>query len=133
MPPLRTASALAAVLAFASPAAAASLAGCRAIAAPAARLACYDHIAAPAGARRFTGDGTRTVAPFAMPGPWSLAWHFGSPGSMVTVLDPKGNPVAVVSSSTTAPGHSYVGRGGIFTLDVVASGPWQLRATPLPK
>jgi len=130
----------AAVAALIAPAArAADLTSCSAIAADAARLACYDQFAGRAAATpakaaviaEYDGNGTRNTRPFTAQGPWEVQWDTDGDIFQLYLMDANGQMVGVLANQM-GPGSSssYHARRGTYSFQVNAMGDWYIQVVP---
>ncbi len=118
---------------------------CRQMNADTDRLTCYDQ-AIDAGERaandarkgetvagEWDGNGLTVTRPFHISGPWELRWT-SEDGFFAVLKSPSGETIdALAEQSKGGDGHTYVPKGGDYTLEIHGFGEWHAQAVVVSK
>ncbi|WP_155064232.1 hypothetical protein [Paracoccus limosus] len=109
-----------------------ALAACRAIAAEAGRLACYDRLVAPTSLAHFAGKGSAVTAAFTLDGPARLDFASQDVVMVIYLLDAEGAVVQNLHRAGAGEGSFLIRRPGTYSIQVNATGEWQIEVLPEP-
>lgn len=79
--------------------------------------------------KMFSGNGVTTTRPFTAPPKWEMQWKSEGGVFGIYLKDGEGKMLAVPASQTgPGSGSAYQPTGGEFILQVIATGPWTIKA-----
>ncbi len=103
---------------------------CRAIGADAARLACYDRLAAPKAVARFDGNGGAITPLFTLTAPGRLNFTSRDAVMVIYLLDKDGAVVRNLHRAGAGDGTFLIADPGSYSLQINATGAWRVEILP---